>query len=384
MRIKRILLFILALQFLWLNSCIDEYWPDVDKYENLLVVEGGITNTPGPYTIKISKSLPVKYARYIPFSGCVLKIFDDDGSSETLVETEPGTYSTMSNGIQGQIGKRYKLSVITPQGKEYESSYEELIKPVLIDDVYAEVEYHSNSGLDHPQVGYQFYIDAEETLNDTNFYLWDMEATFHFQSDFFIRWYYNGRVREFHPIDSLYDCWRTNKVKDIFTFNSTSLVTNKLERFPLNYVNTETKELTVKYSLLVNQHTIGKSAYQYWNAIEEQNSEQGSMYSQQPYQIRGNMRSINDDNESVLGYFMVSGFDTRRIFVDRIDAPFYFTRCSINDGNYQAYAEIGATLPYLYPVYIILYDEMRAVPGQSCADCRQNGGTITKPDFWED
>ena len=369
---------------MWLSSCVDEYWPDVDKYENLLVVEGGITNAPGPYSLKISKSLAIEGSEYIPYSGCILKIFDDDGISETLVETEPGIYSTMPNGIQGQIGKRYKLSVLTPQGKEYESSYEELIKPVLIDDVYAEVEYHSNPGFDYPQVGYQFYVDAEETLNDTNFYLWNMEATFHYQSDFFIRWYYNGQVRDFHPIDSLYNCWYTYKTKDIFTFNPTSLVSSKIKRFPLNYVNTETKQLTVKYSLLVNQHAIDESAYQYWNAIEEQNSDQGLLYSHQPYQIKGNMMNINDNNESVLGYFMVSGVDTRRIFVDGLDAPFYYTRCSINDGNYLAYRQLYWADPYLYPIYIVLYEENRAVPGQSCADCRQDGGTIIKPEFWED
>lgn len=369
---------------MWLTSCIDEYWPDVDKYENLLVVEGGITNAPGPYTIKISKSLALENSGYIPYSGCILKISDEDGSSETLVELETGIYSTIANGIHGQIGNRYKLSIITPKGKEYESSYEELIKPVLIDDVYAEIEYHSNPGFDYPQVGYQFYVDAAETLNDTSFYLWNMEATFHYQSDYFIRWYWNGRLREFHPIDSLYNCWYTYKNNEIYTYNSTSLVTNKLERFPLNFVNTETKQLTVKYSLLVNQHTIGKSAYQYWNAIEEQNSEQGSLYSHQPYQIRGNMMNINDNNESVLGYFMVSGVDIRRVFVDRIDAPFYFTRCSINDGHYDAYGQLYWADEYLYPIYVILYDDNRAVPGHDCADCRINGGTIVKPDFWED
>ena len=96
------------------------------------------------------------------------------------------------------------------------------------------------------------------------------------------------------------------------------------------------------------------------------------------------MRSINDDNESVLGYFMVSGVDTKRIFVDRIDEPFYFTRCSINDGHYLAYGQLYWAESYLYPIYVILYDDRRAVPGQPCADCRQNGGTIIKPDFWED
>lgn len=381
---KKILFLLATIQFLFLNSCVDEYWPEVNKYDDLIVIEGGITNDVPPYTIKISKSSPIDTSKYLPFTGCVLKISSDDGINEVLIETESGVYMTSETGIQGEIGIKYKLSISTPNGKEYESSFEKLLKPVEIEKVYTEVETKGDSEYDHDLIGYQFYVDTKETQQDTNYYLWRMEATYHFQSDYNIRWYYDGRVRPFNPSDSLFNCWSSYKVKDIFTFNTTSLLGNKLVHFPLNFVNTETRQLTKRYSLLVHQYTINKKAFQFWNAIEEQNSESGSLYAHQPYQIRGNVKNVNDEEEPVLGYFMVSGVDTKRIFVDKIDAPFYFAKCEINDGNYQAYMEIGWTDPLYYPVYVILYDNQRAVPGQPCADCRQRDGTIVKPDFWED
>lgn len=373
-----------TIQFLFLNSCVDEYWPDVNKYDDLLVIEGGITNEDPPYTIKISKSSPIDTVKYLPFTGCVLKIFSENGENEVLTETENGVYLTSETGIKGEIGTKYKLSISTPNSKEYESSYEKLIKPVEIDRVYVEVETQGNSDYDHDLIGYQFYVDTKETQQDTNYYLWQMEATYHFQSDYNIRWYYDGRVRPFNPSDSLFNCWSSYKVNNIFTFNTTSLLGNKLEHFPLNFVNTETRQLTKRYSLLVHQFTISKKAFQFWNAIEKQNSESGSLYAHQPYQIRGNVKNINDEDEPVLGYFMVSGVNSKRIFVDKIDAPFYYAKCEINDGNYKAYSEIGWTDPLYYPVYVILYEGNRAVPGQPCADCRQRDGTIVKPDFWED
>lgn len=47
---------ILILPLMVSNACRDEFMPDVDKYDNLLVVDGMITNEPGPYKIKISRT----------------------------------------------------------------------------------------------------------------------------------------------------------------------------------------------------------------------------------------------------------------------------------------------------------------------------------------
>ena len=374
----------LVLQFLWLTSCVEEYWPEVDKYENLLVVDGGITNSPGPYIIKISKSSSIDSAVYIPYQGCVLKIMSNDGEEEVLTESIPGIYYTSLMGIHGEVGKSYKLSISTPEGNEYESSYELLKNPVEIDSVYAEVEYHDNGEFNHPLAGYQFYIDTKMSESDTNYYLWQMQATYHYQSDYYIHWYYTNRLYDFHPKDSLYNCWRTSGIKDIYTYNSSLIDNNKLEHFPLHYVNTQDRKLTIKYSLLVNQYTISKNAYKFWNAIEEQNSEQGALYSHQPYQIKGNLKNINDEEEPVLGFFLVAAVDSKRIFVERIEAPFYYSYCTFNDGWAKAYGDLGLGGPFDSPQYVVYVEGRRGVAHEGCVDCRFYGGTTVKPYFWED
>lgn len=372
------------LQFLWLNSCIEEYWPEIDKYENLLVVEGGISNTPPPYLIRLSRSAPVDSAQLIPFTRCSVIINSDEGEYELLTEIEQGVYASSPQGIWGKIGNSYKLSIITNDRKEYQTKFEELKEPVKIEDVYAETEFHFQSGYDHTLSGYQFYLNTEETQSDTNYYLWRLEATYQYQSDYNIRWYYDGSHHRFSPADSLFNCWKTIKIREIYTFNTSSLSNNKLDHFPLNYANTENRQLTVRYSLLVNQFTIDKSAYSYWSAIEKQNSDQGSLYSHQPYQVRGNVRNMNDEEEPVLGYFTVGGVDKKRIFVDKIDTQFYFTKCSINQGHIDAVSNLMWTPHSHYPVYVVQYGTERAVPNQVCADCRKRKGTINRPYFWKD
>jgi hypothetical protein len=384
MKIRKVFLLLAMLQFVFLTSCVEEYWPEVTKYENLLVVDGGITNLPPPYEVKISKSSPIDSAAYIPYGGCTLTIVADNGESEILTETSTGSYTTSTNGIHGITGVSYKLIVKTPEGKEYESVYEKLKTSVEIDSVYAEVEYHDNGDYNHPLAGYQFYLDTKEAAIDTNYYLWKLESTYHYQSDYYIRWYYTNRLYFFNPIDSLYNCWRTSSNRNIYTFNTSSLQGNQLEHFPLNYVNTQGRELTIKYSLLVKQFTISRQAWKYWSAIEEQNSEQGSLYSHQPYQIRGNLKSTDDDDEPVLGYFMVAAVHSKRVFVKRIDAPFYYSQCVFNEGWMKAYVDLGMGGPYSNPQYVVLVDGKRGVAHEDCVDCTQKGGTTVKPDFWED
>lgn len=367
-----------------LSSCIDEYWPEVSKYENLLVIEGGITNDLPPYEIRLSKSAALDSIKYIPLTGCMVAIECSDGQTEFLVESEDGFYTSSPFGMKGENGKKYRIKIITRDNKNYESDFQLLRESVGIDTVTAEISIKNGNGYDHPLQGYQFYVNTEKAVADTNYILWRMESTFHYQSEYYIHWYYNGRLNDFHPLDSLYNCWTTYNVKDIYTFSSFKMGGNNLQKFPLNFVSTEDRKLTIRYSLLVKQFTIGSKAFEFWDALREQNAEQGNLYSRQPYQIRGNVYNVNDAEEPVLGYFTVAGIDTKRIFVDRPDIDFYYSKCSINDGNYKAYSDIYWTDPSSYPVYVILFGGKRAVPGQDCADCRERGGSIVKPDFWEE
>ncbi|MBN2174971.1 MAG: DUF4249 family protein, partial [Bacteroidales bacterium] len=128
-----------------LSSCTEEYWPDLgEKYDELLVVEGMVTNAPGPYTIKLTQSTSIRYPREIPLTGYGVIISDNAGNSETLTETEEGTYTTAPGGIQGVVGRSYKLTIHGLNGTTYESGFEKLTPPVAIDTLYPVVEFREN------------------------------------------------------------------------------------------------------------------------------------------------------------------------------------------------------------------------------------------------
>ncbi len=379
MQIKHYIVVLIALLFVT-NSCVEEYWPELDAYENLLVVEGMISDQPGPYTVKLSLSLGLDDTRKLPVEEAVVIISDDQGNSEVLFQIEPGTYATAEDGIQGVVGRKYALTVTTSDKEAYQSEYEELKAPVGIELVEPKIESREVNNSDHSLVGYQFYVNTSVAERDSLYYLWKLEETYEYNSDFYINHIYEGSLEPFMSMDSLFTCWRTEKLADIYTYSATDVEVNQLRNFPINFVSTDSRRLSIKYSLLVKQLVISERAYHFWSSIRDMSVEQGSLYSSVPYQIKGNVTNINDSEEPVLGYFFVAGVSEKRIFVDRpFGVDFYYNECY---PDYDAIATVGLSSPQSYPIYFADLEDGIASAPDACFDCTLKGGTTEIPDFW--
>ncbi len=360
-------------------SCEEEYWPEVNKYENLLVVNGSIHTGPGPYKVSLSLSSPVQEPAFIPLEGCTVSIQENTGNTEVLEEVEPGIYQTSPDGIQGQAGHRYKVKIQTKEGKEYESEYQEIPEPVGIDTVYAELEYQEDINLNHDLAGYRFYISSKEATKDTNYFFWNLTETYEFTSDFYIDYIYEGQIKKFPKFDSVYRCWKTEVVPEIFIFSTADLSVSQVNSFPLNYVTTQTKQLMIRYSLLVEQYTVSYENYEFWNNIKKQITEGGGLFTSQPFQVRGNVKNVNDPKEAVMGFFMVAGRSSKRIFVNRPSIEFYYSTCRpITDLR-----GLGFSNPSQWPIYLtVLAAGNMGYASDQCFDCTLKGGKLNPPEFW--
>ena len=110
--------------------------PSLDEQdtENLLVVEGLITDEPGPFGVSLTFTIPVydkwndAVSDYPPVSGAEVQIIDDKGNTYMLFENEAGWYETEEKDLHGIPGINYTLMITTPDGRQYESS------PVLMQE----------------------------------------------------------------------------------------------------------------------------------------------------------------------------------------------------------------------------------------------------------
>lgn len=98
-----------------------------------IVVEGMITNTPGPYQVQITKTVNFDASNSFPaVSGATVRI-SDNGSiiTDLLKETAPGIYTT--NTLQGIPGHTYQLNITV--GAQTYSATSTMPQPVTLDSI---------------------------------------------------------------------------------------------------------------------------------------------------------------------------------------------------------------------------------------------------------
>lgn len=355
-----------------LNSCVSKFIPVTNEDNELLVVQGLITDQPEADTIKLSRSLPfgqVSDAR--PVSGSIVTISDNQGVSVRLMETVAGTYITPAY-FHGIAGLWYTLHIYDNK-RNYESIPMEMLSVPPIDSLYWEKTVIQPANGFFPGVdGCQIYLNTHDPENKCKFYRWSFTETWVFRLPY--------------PVPNQI-CWITENSHDINIKNMTSFSEDRIERYPINYITNVTDRLQTKYSIIVNQYAVSEDEYNYWQKIQNVAVQVGSLYDIIPASIPSNIQCIETPSEKVLGYFSVSGKSSKRIFIkDKFSGIIdrYTNAICIKD-----------TIPYVDPSGLgtsvwILDDEPYHIgpykittDNQGCADCTLRGSNV-KPSFWVD
>jgi hypothetical protein len=96
-------------------ACQHEITVDLAQAETQTVIEGAVSDAPGPYTVKVTRTNNLSEATTYPaVSGATVLISDDLGVTDTLREATPGIYQTQQ--LVGRPGHTYTLRV-TVDGK---------------------------------------------------------------------------------------------------------------------------------------------------------------------------------------------------------------------------------------------------------------------------
>lgn len=344
---------------LLLSTCIERIPLDESLSGTpLLVVSGEITDAPGPYKVALSFVSPTLKA----YEGNVLRgaevyITDQEGNRNDLAEVfeEPGTYITDSSSFRGETENTYQLHIVTPSGKTYASLPETMPTVVPIDSIYFELENRpsiNELGRTLDQWGLQFYVKTAASNGKTAFYRWRWAETYQFIAPL---------VRELQLVIPV--CYRSSASTRAISIASTlGLSRNRIERQQLNFAPKRGLRFQRRYSLLVQQYALSERAYSFWENVQAQQEDVGSIFSPPPSPIVGNMYNIDDDREVVLGYFQASAVTEKRIFVTRSDVP---REPGVRPGGFE---DCGPNTEQ---------------PADYCYDCSLMPGITTEtPAFW--
>lgn len=125
------LLYILISLFL-ITGCEKEIDLDLEDKSGNIVIEGNVSDQPGPYYVKITRSVAFTQNNEYPLiEDAVVILSDNSGQTETLQYVGAGRYETTN--FVTQPGKTYTIKV-TAEGKEY-TAKSTMPFPVSLDDL---------------------------------------------------------------------------------------------------------------------------------------------------------------------------------------------------------------------------------------------------------
>jgi len=368
------------------TGCIEPFEPEVEESNEVVVIDGRITDQPGIQTISVSISSPYKQPSFRPVSGCVVRVEDDEGQGITFLENEPGIYqSGLEPGFLA-VGKAYKLQVVAPDDQVYESEYDSLLACANIDQLSYRLEVQGSSDPDVNYYGIRFFLDMKGSREDARNYLWTFEETWEYISYYKIQYIWNGStLLDYTPeLHGKKVCYLTELLENYEVGSSSLLGSNEIRQQPLHFVSNQTPRLQEQYSLLVAQHSLSPEAFLYWDKMRAQSGDAGGLFETQPSGTTGNISKVNHPEEKVLGYFFVSQVKEKRITINEdFEFPIAGFNCLL-DTIINA-EDFGKDQPiFMYSVSIMGRGPPFAYSYKECHDCTYRGGVTTKPDYWDE
>ena len=285
------------------GSCIDRISIKIpDSYSSQLVVDGLITDEPGPYTINLSIASPIedflKFRKKVTAKSVM--IFDNEGNSELLEEVEKGIYQTKVGGIRGIVGRSYSVCIEMSDGKIYESIPDRMNPVGGIDSLYYTLD--PFQPIDAPtQYSFVVYVDAKGIPEGENFSRFRYEGVFQVEAN--PELYSEERIIDpgrgvecvlavpgldcvglglFDKPCTCCTCWVTQFEEKPMVISDRFIGKGAFRSIRVGSVPVEYWPFRVKYRMEVSQLSLSRIAYNYWNTVQSQ-KEAGSSLFQPPY-----------------------------------------------------------------------------------------------------
>ena len=410
-----------AVAALALASCVYPFEPGIETTDNRIVVEGSIS---------IGDVSTFNFSRVIPFSEADTYYY---GSSPSL---------SITGYIEGEDGTRiepYQIRDGSSSGSEIET------RTVILGGSPASCTLYFDTSLASPTQRYRAHFSNKTTgaeyesdwievrprpVIDELRYILDRERSelnvalsMHSETDSHFRWYYDetweyhsdlyashylepglmfdeaGNYQpwmalfEFSNGQNMYYCWNSFHSPQIKIFSTSEQTDNRFTDLEFHRVASSNRKLQTLYKLTVHLEAISENAFLYWQNIENNTNNQGTIFSPVPSQMMGNIHCITDPAAEVIGYISAAETAEAVMYYDNHAEQFYngpdvdWRTIEIEefyDPYYFAHWYSRGYLPYtLIPPEVgdgagVTYQWAKA----TCVDCRRLGGTKEKPAGW--
>jgi hypothetical protein len=282
------------------GSCITPMEIDYSS-QRRLIVDAVLTDQDKIQEIKLSQMVPWgAVPNYNQIQTMRVSVLDESQQEYPYAYYRDGIFRGPA-GFKGEHGRQYKLRIVANEDV-YESPYQLLQSAPTIDTLIYKTE-----GL---TVGLQATFD--DIPNHESYY----------------RWRYRNTYQVFSPKapTNLQTCWMSLADVNFLNISDDKLFKNETAR---NYEVVRfdaDRKFEYGYMAEVQMFTLTEEVYTYWDQIEFQLNNTGSLFETVNFDIQGNIRSLSTD-EYLLGVFQVSGVSEKRVFVDAFISRFGDMEC---------------------------------------------------------
>ena len=398
---------VLSILLFCIASCTEPYALQTNTFEDAIVVEATITNEFKKQEIKLSRTYRFEDNGPKFEAGAIVYIKDDLGNQYNFEENS-GKYLSTSE-FQAVANRNYQLYITTSDGKSYNSSNEKLTTVNPIQSVVSEIT--TKEGVR----GVQMVVNSFDPTNTSKYYRYEYEETYKVIAP---RWISTKGIAHYFapgsnpPGELLFEtrttearvCYSTEKSNSIILENTSNLSQDRVS-YPIRFISNKNHILMNRYSILAKQYVQNLEAYTFYETLKKTSSS-GSILSQnQPGFFSGNIKSVTNPNEKVIGFFDVSTYSEKRIFINYNQIfpgeqlPEYPYKCpEVSEDNKIEYAfgfcfnyrdprcygnEILTWIDSRYKVYAGFYGDDYILYPIQCGDCTSFSNNI-RPSFWID
>lgn len=391
-------------------GCTTPYNYQANGFEDVIVIEATITNEYKFQEIKLSRTYTLDESAPKFETEAVVYVSDDVGNKYEFDEGD-GTYISATQ-FQASPDRQYQLHVLTKNGRSYVSSTEKLTTQTPIENLKA------TSVTRNKVLGVEITVNSTDPTNTSKYYRYEYEETSKILAP---KWYSIEAVANMFPSGSnpkgqiifkertkeARVCFSSQKSTSILLTNTNDLSADKVIDFPVRFISTKDNYIRNRYSILVKQYVQSLASYTFYETLKNITGS-GSLLSQtQPGFFYGNIKSVDNPGEKVIGFFGVSSYSEKRLFFNFTDI---FPKEKIPEYPYYCPEESQITEPLIDQYYYNycfadnsvcrgneILDLIRTgakvyFPNESpsyllysaqCGDCSTFSSNI-KPSFWID
>lgn len=374
-----------------LLCCKKPYNPSIISSPNsYLVVEGVINSGNDSTIIKLSKTVNLSGQTTLnPILGATVFITSDQGNQFFLTDEGNGNYSSAPLNLPAS--QKYQLAINIDPTHQYQSDFVAVKPTSPIDSIGYIVQGN----------GLQLYVNTHDPANSSRYYRWDYAETWIFHSKYESVWVADPNTNTIvlrNANQGIYYCFGNSISSNILLASTTKLKQDIVYQSPLTQIPFTSEKLEVKYSILVRQYALTDKAYAFYQNMQKNTEQLGSIFDAQPTQLNGNIHNTQSPNEPVIGYVSVTNVQSKRVFILGSVVPsnvrtIYPYDCQQDTAVYfnkQGYNDVQNILinpPYTEIPTQALFTPFGGIYGYlfsttDCVDCTLRG-TTQIPSFWK-